>query len=123
MGQTASQRTILVAEDEPFIRISAGAGFGVLNAKDSAEALGMLARHIDVSVLCTDVRMPGLRDGLAQVAHVCIASICSLVVSGNASSMLARNAGASGLVAKSSTVRKIVQAEHEHWSAELTISR
>ncbi|HUE66353.1 MAG TPA: response regulator [Rhizomicrobium sp.] len=130
MGQTASQRTILVVEDEPFIRISAvamleDAGFGVLGAKNSAEALGMLARHDEISVLLTDVRMPGLMDGLALVAHVCIPypAICSLVVSANASMTQARNAGASGFLAKPYTARTIVQAVHEYCPAELTISK
>jgi len=120
VGQTASQRTILVVEDEPFIRMSAvimleDAGFGVLDAKDSAEALKMLARHDEISVLLTDVRMPGLMDGLALVAHVCIAYpfICSLVVSANASVTQARNAGASGFLAKPYTARTIVQAVHD----------
>jgi len=47
MGQSATQRTILVVEDEFFIRMSAvatleDAGFVVLEAKNSLEALDIL---------------------------------------------------------------------------------
>jgi CheY-like chemotaxis protein len=129
MGQTASQQTILVVEDEPFIRMSTvamleDAGFGVLDAKDSAEALGMLAHHDEISVLLTDVRMPGIMDGLALVAHVCIAypTICSIVVSANGSITQARHAGASGFLAKPYTAHTIVQAVHGYCPPELTIS-
>ncbi len=117
MGQTASQRTILVVEDEPFIRMSAtatleDAGFEVHEARDSSEALKMLARYDEIGILMTDVRMPGRMDGLALVAHVCIAypAICSLVVSANASVTQARNAGALGFLAKPYTARTIIQA-------------
>jgi CheY-like chemotaxis protein len=120
MGQTANQRTILVVEDEPFIRMSAvatleDAGFLVLDAKDSAEALRVLARHDKISILLTDVRMPGLMDGLALVAHVCVAypAVCSLVVSANASVAQARDAGASGFLAKPYSAPRIVQAVHD----------
>jgi DNA-binding NtrC family response regulator len=120
MGQAASQRTILVVEDDPLIRMSAvatleDAGFEVLDAMDSAEALKMLACHDEISVLLTDVRMPGLMDGLALVAHVCIAypAVCSLVVSANASVTQARNAGALGFLAKPYTAHTIVQAVHD----------
>jgi|SRR5579859_1386337 len=120
MGQTASQRTILIVEDEPLIRMHVvatleDAGFLVLEAKDSVEALRMLAHHDKISVLLTEVRMPGVMDGLALVAHVCIAypAICSLIVSANASGAQARNAGALGFLAKPYTADAMVQAVHE----------
>jgi len=120
MGQTASQRTILIVEDEPLIRMDVvatleDADFLVLEAKDSVEALRMLARHDKISVLLTDVRMPGVMDGLALVAHVCIAypAICSLVVSANVSGVQARNAGALGFLAKPYTADAMVQAVHD----------
>jgi len=120
MGHSAGQRTILVVEDEPLIRMDAvatleDADFLVLEAKDSDEALRMLARHYKISVLMTDVRMPGVMDGLALVAHVCIAypAVCSLVVSANASGIQAKNAGALGFLAKPYTAGAMVQAVHE----------
>jgi DNA-binding NtrC family response regulator len=117
MSHPAYQQTVLVVEDELFIRMSAvGAlqdeGFLVLEAKNSAEALDVLARHSETSVLMTDVRMPGLMDGLALVAQVHIdhPAIRSIVVSGNATAQQARNAGASGFVAKPYFAQTMVQA-------------
>ena len=120
MGHSAMQRTILVVEDELFIRMSAvatlqDAGFCVLEARNSREALAILARHAETSVLMTDVRMPGAMDGLALVARVLIdhPAIRSIVVSGNASAEQARSAGAFGFVAKPYLAKSIVQAAHD----------
>jgi two-component system, response regulator PdtaR len=120
MGLPSTQRTILVVEDEFFIRMSAvaileDAGFFVLEAKNSLEALEMLSRHSETNVLMTDVRMPGLMDGLALVAQVQIdhPAVRSIVVSGNISAEQARNAGASGFVAKPYLAKAIVQAAHD----------
>jgi DNA-binding NtrC family response regulator len=120
MGHPGCQRTILVVEDELYIRMSAvGAlqdeGFLVLEARNSAEALNILSRHSETSILMTDVRMPGLMDGLALVAQVYIdhPEICSIVVSGNASAAQARDAGACGFVAKPYFVKTMVQAVND----------
>ena len=120
MGQAALQRTVLVVEDEFVIRMSAvamleDAGFDVREAKDSAQALHMLARHDEIDVLMTDVRMPGDMDGLALVAQVCITypAIRSIVVSANGSAAQASNAGAFGFVAKPYTASAIVRAVND----------
>jgi two-component system, response regulator PdtaR len=120
MSHPASRRTVLVVEDELYIRMSAvGAledeGFLVLEAKNSAEALNVLSRHSETSILMTDVRMPGPMDGLALVAQVHIdhPEICSIVVSGNASAEQARKAGAFGFVAKPYLVKTMVQAVND----------
>jgi DNA-binding NtrC family response regulator len=120
MTQTANQRTVLVVEDEFLIRMSAvamleDAGFGVCEAEDSAEALRMLARHDEINVLMTDVRMPGQMDGLALVAQVCITypAIRSIVVSANGSVAQAANAGAFGFVAKPYSASAIVRAVND----------
>ena len=120
MGQSATQRTILVVEDEIFIRMSAvatleDAGFCVLEARNSLEALDILSRHLETSVLMTDVRMPGLMNGLALIARVKIdhPAIRSIVVSGNTSAEQARDAGAFGFVAKPYLPKTIVQAAHD----------
>ena len=120
MGHPACRRTVLVVEDELFIRMSAvGAlqdeGFLVLEAKNSDEALNVLSRHSETSILMTDVRMPGPMDGLALVAqvHVEHPEICSIVVSGNSSAEEARNAGAFGFVAKPYLTRTMVQAVND----------
>ena len=120
MGHPAGQRTVLVVEDELFIRMSAiGAlqdeGFLVLEAKNSAEALDVLSRHSETNILMTDVRMPGDMDGLALIAQVQTdhPAIRSIVVSGNASAEQARNAGAFRFVAKPYLVKTMIQAVHD----------
>ena len=120
MVRSATRRTILVVEDELFIRLSAvavleDAGFCVLEACNSFEALDILSRHIETSVLMTDVRMPGLMNGLALIAQVQIdyPAIRSIVVSGNTSAEQARDAGAFGFVAKPYLSKTLVQAAHD----------
>jgi DNA-binding NtrC family response regulator len=120
MEHPAFRQTILVVEDELFIRMSTVAaledeGFLVLAARNSAEALKVLSRHSETNILMTDVRMPGLMDGLALVAQVQIdhPAIRSIVVSGNATAEQARNAGASGFVAKPYLAKTMVQAVHD----------
>jgi DNA-binding NtrC family response regulator len=110
----------LIVEDELFIRMSAvatleDAGFLVLDAKNSAEALGILACHDEISILMTDVRMPGLMDGLALIAQVQIdhPAIRSIVVSGNTSAEQASNAGALGFVAKPYLAKTMIQAVND----------
>jgi two-component system, response regulator PdtaR len=120
MCQAIDPPTILVVEDEPFIRMSTvttleDEGFSVLQAQNSAEALDILSRHPEVNILITDVRMPGLMDGLALVARVQIdyPAIRSIVVSGNTSAEQASNAGALGFVAKPYLAQTILQAVHD----------
>jgi len=120
MGHAASRRTVLVVEDEILIRMSTvamleDAGFDVRDAENSAEALCMLARYDEINVLMTDVRMPGLMDGLALVAQVCITypAIRSIVVSANGSAAQASNAGAFGFVAKPYTASALVRAVND----------
>jgi two-component system, response regulator PdtaR len=120
MCQTAELQTILLVEDEPFIRMSAvatleDAGFWVLQAQNSAEALAILSQHPEVSILITDVRMPGLMDGLALVAQAQIdyPALRSIVVSGNTSAEQASNAGAMGFVAKPYLAQTMIQAVHD----------
>lgn len=66
----ASQKipTVLVVDDEPFIRMLAvdaleGDGIAVLEAGNADEAETLLYRHPEVDLLFTDINMPGM-DGL-----------------------------------------------------------
>jgi DNA-binding NtrC family response regulator len=120
MCQIADPQIILVVEDEPFIRMSTvatlqDAGYWVLEAQNSAEALDILSRHAEVSILMTDVRMPGRMDGLALVAWVLSnnPAIRAIVVSGNATAAEAGKAGAFGFVSKPYLPKTIVQAVHD----------
>src|SRR3984893_2341977 len=82
-----SERTvpvILIVEDEALVRLSAvgmleDAGFRMIEAVNSDEALELLAADSDVQLLFTDVNMPGTIDGLALARqvhdrwpHICI---------------------------------------------------
>jgi CheY-like chemotaxis protein len=72
-SKASSGRVVLVVDDEPFIRAYAidvleEAGFVTLDACDAEEALHCLSEHPEVSVLFTDINMPGKEDGLA-LAH------------------------------------------------------
>jgi DNA-binding NtrC family response regulator len=120
MQPAIAQRTILVVEDEILIRMSAvatlqDAGFSVLEAQNSAEALEILTRHPEVSIMVTDVRMPGLMDGLALVAQVRTdhPDIRSIVVSGHTSAMQASDAGAMGFLPKPYMSETMVQAVND----------
>lgn len=110
----------MIVEDELFIRMSAtttleDAGFLVLEAKNSAQALDLLSRQSEISILITDVRMPGLMDGLALIARVKIdhPSVRSIVVSGDTSSDQARKAGACGFVAKPYLPKTLLRAVND----------
>lgn len=110
-------RTILVVEDEPFIRMSTvatlqDAGYAVLEAKDSAEALLVLARHEEISIVVTDVRMPGPMDGLGLVPRLQQQRpvLRALVVSANACADDAYKAGAAAFLPKPFHAHSIVRA-------------
>jgi CheY-like chemotaxis protein len=58
--------TVLVVEDEVLVRLMIAeelrsAGFQVIEAADADEALAVLANITDVSVIFSDIRMPGKR--------------------------------------------------------------
>jgi DNA-binding NtrC family response regulator len=113
-------QTVLVVEDEAIIRMAVvatleDAGFAVLEAQNSAEALAQLAQHAEIDVLLTDVRMPGRMDGLALVAQAQrdYPAIPAIVMSGNATAAEACHAGACGFVHKPYMPRVIVQMVHD----------
>ena len=68
-------KVVLVVDDEAFARLLAAQvfldrGFIVLEASDAAEALDVLDANDDVSLLFTDISMPGELDGLDLIDHV-----------------------------------------------------
>ena len=69
-------KTIVVAEDEPLIRLliagaMTDAGFEVIEAGDAREALGHLQSHPStIHLLITDIRTPGRMTGLALARYV-----------------------------------------------------
>jgi CheY-like chemotaxis protein len=67
-----SRHVILVVEDEPLLRMLAvevveEAGFVALEAADADEAVALLESRPDISLLFTDINMPGSMDGLKAV--------------------------------------------------------
>jgi CheY-like chemotaxis protein len=69
-------RVVIVAEDEPFILMAIAElltyeGFKIIAARHADEALAILTRDAEgVHLLFTDVRMPGVMDGMALSHHV-----------------------------------------------------
>jgi CheY-like chemotaxis protein len=76
MGEGALARhVILVVEDDFFIRVHAvemiaTAGFDVIEASNADEAIVILEARLDITVVFTDVQMPGSMDGLKLAAAI-----------------------------------------------------
>ena len=75
MGSPAGKSPwiVLIVGDEPLLRMLAAevveeAGFIALEARDADEAVILLESHPDISLLFTDINMPGSMDGL-KLAH------------------------------------------------------
>jgi two-component system, response regulator PdtaR len=69
------QEVVLVVDDEPLVRLDASetlysAGFEVCEAASVLEALTVLDERPDVTVLLTDVQMPGRMSGFDLAKHV-----------------------------------------------------
>jgi CheY-like chemotaxis protein len=70
---TGSQAKVLVVEDEMVLRMRAvdiveDAGFTAVAAVNADEAISILEARSDISLLFTDIQMPGSMDGL-KLAH------------------------------------------------------
>jgi CheY-like chemotaxis protein len=66
---------LLVVDDESLIRMSAAdmaeeLGFEVIEAKSADEAVRILENRSDISIVFSDVQMPGTMDGLRLVKLV-----------------------------------------------------
>jgi CheY-like chemotaxis protein len=62
-------QTILVVEDEIFVRCAIGdhlrtCGMHVIEAASAAEAIRVLASGTDIDLVLSDIKMPGSMDGL-----------------------------------------------------------
>jgi two-component system, response regulator PdtaR len=72
---TNHQPVVLIVEDDFLIRMDAidmirSGGFDVVEAKDADEAIEILERRPDITVVFTDVHMPGSMDGLKLAAAI-----------------------------------------------------
>lgn len=75
VGLSDTTKIILVVEDSPLIRLNAvsafeEAGFGVLQADSADAAIVLLEDREGISLVFTDVSMPGTMDGLELVVFV-----------------------------------------------------
>jgi CheY-like chemotaxis protein len=75
MSVTAAKRSVvLVVEDDFLIRICAvemiEAEFDVVEAASADEAIEILEARLDITVVFTDIEMPGSMDGLKLVAAI-----------------------------------------------------
>jgi CheY-like chemotaxis protein len=69
------KRVILVVEDDVLVRFTTAeilreAGFDVLEAVDSAEALALLTTGHPLDLVITDIRMPGRMDGVQLTSAI-----------------------------------------------------
>jgi len=83
MGQPISPRSILIVEDEPFVRHDLAdffedRGFQVFAAQDADTAAEILAAHTSIRIVLTDVQMAGTMDGV-KLAHV-VRDRCPLAI-------------------------------------------
>jgi CheY-like chemotaxis protein len=75
MMSETKQPVVLIVEDETLIRIHAVdmvrfAGFDVLEAQNADEAISILEDRPDITVVFTDVQMPGSMDGMKLAAAI-----------------------------------------------------
>ena len=66
---------VLVVEDEPLIRMDlvdrlSRFGCAALEAGSAAEAIAILEQHREITVVFTDVQMPGTMDGIELAQYV-----------------------------------------------------
>jgi CheY-like chemotaxis protein len=75
MISDAKRGIILIVEDELLIRMNAvemieESGFEVVEAASADEAIAILERRLDITVVFTDIQMPGSMDGIKLAAAV-----------------------------------------------------
>lgn len=69
------RKVVLIVEDEPILRfhaadIVASAEFEVIETANADEAIAILNKRSDISIVLTDIDMPGSMDGLRLAAAV-----------------------------------------------------
>src|SRR3979411_3007689 len=89
LGSAVPPTNVLVVEDELVLRLRAvdiveDAGFTAIEAVNADEALSILESRSDISLLFTDIQMPGSIDGLklAYTVHKRWPAIKIILVSG-----------------------------------------
>jgi two-component system, response regulator PdtaR len=75
MSVTAKRPVILIVEDDFLTRMNTAqmieeAGFDVVEAANADDAIQVLEARLDITVVFTDVQMPGSMDGLKLAAFI-----------------------------------------------------
>jgi CheY-like chemotaxis protein len=75
MSVTAKRPVVLIVEDEFLTRMNTAhmieeAGFDVVEAANADDAIQVLEARLDITVVFTDVQMPGSMDGLKLAAFI-----------------------------------------------------
>jgi CheY-like chemotaxis protein len=75
MISATKRAVILIVEDDMLIRMDAAqmiaeGEFDVIEAANADEAIGILETRLDITVVFTDIQMPGSMDGLRLAAAV-----------------------------------------------------
>lgn len=106
-GTSQQQVTVLLIEDEGIIRMGTAAmledaGYLVVEAEVAETALDLLAANSNISVVVTDVQMPGKLDGLdlCRIIGRDFPNVRILVTSGKSSLRDARECGATQFLSK-----------------------
>src|SRR5688572_25204537 len=106
---------VLIVEDEMMLRMRAvdiveDAGFSPVEAVSADEALSVLESHSDISLLLTDIQMPGTMDGLklAHAVHDRWPAIKIILVSGQVSPSEAEKPSDSRFFGKPLSVEKMI---------------
>ena len=102
LSETGSTRArVLVVEDEFLIRLTlsevlADEGYDVLEAETGDAALALLENDMNISVLLTDIQLPGSMDGRALVQHVrqTLPDLPVIYMTGRPDSMTGQTTGA-----------------------------
>lgn len=115
---------ILVVEDEILIRLDTAdylraQGFAVVEASNADEAVEILRSGVAISLVFTDVRMPGSLDGLDLARHIGsnYPGIHVMITSGHVRAEDVP-AGLPGPIAKPYSLIRVVEAINKHLSGK-----
>jgi CheY-like chemotaxis protein len=109
--------SILVVEDEAIIRMMAmdiveDAGYSAVEASNADEAIIMLERCPDITVVLTDINMPGTMDGLelSRIIRVRWPLIGLIITSGRFVAKVAQMPAGAHFIGKPYTPTQITDA-------------
>jgi CheY-like chemotaxis protein len=116
MSAAAARPAVLVVEDESLVRMFAvdvieDEGYEVIEAASAAQALEKLRERPDISIIFTDINMPGDMDGLDLARAVLRTNpgIHIILTSGKQSPTRAELPGASPFVTKPYTAQQLAR--------------